>query len=187
MQGNPNNLFIFVAELFIDHIKTFMKKILLALFALLAMVSCSDTEDIDTEAQEKTEQLRKEYNAKLQGTWHREVVNNENRFFERISFKEDHTFKLLRIWQKPQGTGEDIEWEDVEEENVTGEFTGTWMLKWQRLNSKEGENVLVLQHKTGNGILQFIDIINDELIVGAVYLATDGIAVYERGGGNPSF
>ena len=46
----------------------------ISLFLLILLTACgSEWEYADPEAHEKTEQLQQEYNAKLQGSWHREV------------------------------------------------------------------------------------------------------------------
>ena len=128
----------------------------ISLFLLILLTACgSEWEYADPEAHEKTEQLQQEYNAKLQGSWHRE---------------------------------EGDEWEDFPEPSVIGESTGSWSLYWQRLNNKEGQNVLTLANEISGTLLKFIDIINDQLIVeGVPYLPTDGSTVYERGEGTTSF
>ena len=134
----------------------------ISLFLLILLTACgSEWEYADPEAHEKTEQLQQEYNAKLQGSWHREVVNSDHRFFERITFKADQSYT---------------------------ESTGSWSLYWQRLNNKEGQNVLTLANEISGTLLKFIDIINNQLIVeGVPYLPTDGSTVYERGEGTTSF
>ena len=149
------------------------------------LTACSsEWEYADPEAHEKTEQLQQEYNAKLQGSWHREVVNSDHRFFERITFKADQSYTLYRVWKMRQGD----EWEDFPEPSVIGESTGTWSLYWERLNTKEGQNILALSNKLSGTLLRFIDIINDQLLVeGVPYLPTDGPTVYKRGEGTPSF
>ena len=144
----------------------------ISLFLLILLTACgSEWEYADPEAHEKTEQLQQEYNAKLQGSWHREV-------------KADQSYTLYRVWKIRQGD----EWEDFPEPSVIGESTGSWSLYWQRLNNKEGQNVLTLANEISGTLLKFIDIINDQLIVeGVPYLPTDGSTVYERGEGTTSF
>ena len=157
----------------------------ISLFLLILLTACgSEWEYADPEAHEKTEQLQQEYNAKLQGSWHREVVNSDHRFFERITFKADQTYTLYRVWKMRQGD----EWEDFPEPSAIGESTGTWSLYWERLNTKEGQNILALSNKVSGTLLRFIDIINDQLLVeGVPYLPIDEPTVYERGEGTPSF
>ncbi len=76
----------------------------ISLFLLILLTACgSEWEYADPEAHEKTEQLQQEYNAKLQGSWHREVVNSDHRFFERITFKADQSYTLYRVWKMRQG------------------------------------------------------------------------------------
>ena len=50
--------------------------ILSSLLLCLLTACSSEWEYADPEAHEKTEQLQQEYNAKLQGSWHREVHRN---------------------------------------------------------------------------------------------------------------
>ncbi len=77
---------------------------ILSLLLLCLLTACSsEWEYADPEAHEKTEQLQQEYNAKLQGSWHREVVNSDHRFFERITFKADQSYTLYRVWKMRQG------------------------------------------------------------------------------------
>jgi len=158
--------------------------ILSSLLLCLLTACSSEWEYADPEAHEKTEQLQQEYNAKLQGSWHREVVNSDHCFFERITFKADQSYTLYRVWKMRQGD----EWEDFPEPSVIGESTGTWSLYWERLNTKEGQNILALSNKVSGTLLKFIDIINDQLLVeGVPYLPIDEPTVYERGEGTPSF
>lgn len=158
--------------------------ILSSLLLCLLTACSSEWEYADSEAHEKTEQLQQEYNAKLQGSWHREVVNSDHRFFERITFKADQSYTLYRVWKMRQGD----EWEDFPEPSAIGESTGTWSLYWERLNTKEGQNILALSNKVSGTLLRFIDIINDQLLVeGVPYLPIDEPTVYKRGEGAPSF
>ena len=59
-----------------------MKKVLfltMGVMLSLFLTGCgSDSVDQDLEAEAKTQELRDEYNAKLQGEWHREVIDEKN-------------------------------------------------------------------------------------------------------------
>lgn len=151
-------------------------------FFLCLLISCtSEWESSDPEAKEKTEQLRKEYNAKLLGSWNREILNENHKFFEQIAFYENGTYSLYRKWQ--MRTNKEVDWEELTEKSITGDFEGKWKLIWQRQNESEGKNMLFL----GSSLLIFYDIIDEKLIIGADYLMDDGIAIYARGNGKPSF
>lgn len=166
-----------------------MKKVLfltMGVMLSLFLAGCgSDSVDEDLEAEAKTQELRDEYNAKLQGEWHREVIDEKNRFFERYSFKADHTYTVERVWQVRANANAD--WEEIEDPTIVGPIEDMWVLKWVRTSPTSGINTLQLLGKVGAMTLQFNGIVNDKLTMGALYLAEDDIATYERGHGQPSF
>lgn len=166
-----------------------MKKLLflsMGVMLSLFLAGCgSDSVDEDLEAEAKTQELRDEYNAKLQGEWHREVIDEKNRFFERYSLKADHTYTVERVWQVREKVADD--WEEVADAAIVGPIEGMWVLNWVRTSATGGVNTLQLLGNVGAMALQFNGIVNDKLTMGALYLAEDDIATYERGHGQPSF
>ena len=162
-----------------------MKKVLfltMGVMLSLFLAGCgSDSVDEDLEAEAKTQELRDEYNAKLQGEWHREVIDEKNRFFERYSFKADHTYSVERVWQVRANANAD--WEELEDPTLVGPIEDMWVLNWVRTSPTSGINTLQLLGKVG---AMFDGIVNDKLTMGAVY-PEEKIVVYERGHGQPSF
>lgn len=165
-----------------------MKKLLflsMGVMLSLMLTGCgSDSVDEDLEAEAKTQELRDEYNAKLQGEWHREVIDEKNRFFERYSFKADHSYSVERVWQVRTNVNDD--WEEIEDPTLIGPIEDMWVLNWVRTSPTSGVNTLQLLGKVGAMVLQFDGIVNDKLTMGAVY-PEEKIVVYERGHGQPSF
>jgi len=107
--------------------------------AMLSLASCSsEPEYADPEAHEKTVQLNERYAPLMVGTWHYEKIGERQRYFERLTFKDDRTFTGYRKWQcrelviidgKEQYTdwqnaGQPTGWGD-EEGPMNGTFTGT--------------------------------------------------------------
>ena len=151
----------------------------------MMLIGCgSDSVDEDLEAEAKTQELRDEYNAKLQGEWHREVIDEKNRFFERYSFKADHSYSVERVWQVRTNVNDD--WEEIEDPTLVGPIEHMWVLNWVRTSPTSGINTLQLLGKVGAMVLQFDGIVNDKLTMGAIY-PEEKIVVYERGHGQPSF
>ena len=111
--------------------------------------SCSsEPEWADPEAHEKTEQLQKQYQALIVGSWHYESISETQRVFEQLTFKADGTFSGKRKWQTRRlvtigGEEQYTDWEDIFGTNVT--FTGTWSLIWERNSNGVGENRLYLR------------------------------------------
>lgn len=165
-----------------------MKKLLflsMGVMLSLMLTGCgSDSVDEDLEAEAKTQELRDEYNAKLQGEWHREVIDEKNRFFERYSFKADHSYSVERVWQVRTNVNDD--WEEIEDPTLVGPIEDMWVLNWVRTSPTSGVNTLQLLGKVGAMVLQFDGIVNDKLTMGAIY-PEEKIVVYERGHGQPSF
>lgn len=118
-------------------------KMLLMVAAMFSFVSCgsSEPEWSDPEAHEKTEQLRAQYGPLIVGTWHVESVGEQNRFFERITFKSDGTVSGLRMWQTRSRVtvdGKEVltDWEDMPD--LAGTYSGTWSLQWERTETGQG-------------------------------------------------
>lgn len=165
-----------------------MKKVLfltMGVMLSLFLAGCgSDSVDEDLEAEAKTQELRDEYNAKLQGEWHREVIDEKNRFFERYSFKADHTYSVERVWQVRANANAD--WEEIEDPTIVGPIEDMWVLKWVRTSATGGVNTLQLLGNVGAMVLKFDGIVNDKLTLG-VWYPEEGVGTYERGHGQPSF
>ena len=113
-----------------------------------ALFSCSsDPQWADPEGHEKTEQLQKQYGPLIVGSWHFEHVTDKQRFFERLTFKEDGVLTGYRQWHERSLTTIDGEqrytdWKDVE--SMVGSFSGRWQLQWIRNANGVGENRIVL-------------------------------------------
>ena len=76
-------------------------RLLILLITTLAFASCGSDEPryADPEAHEKTVQLNEQYGPLMVGTWHYEKIGERQRYFERLTFKEDGTFTGYRKWQ----------------------------------------------------------------------------------------
>ena len=138
------------------------KTIITALLALVAMAfsSCSSDEPhwADLEAHEKTEQLRRQYGPLIVGTWHYDKDGENQRFFEKLSFKDDGTFTGMRKWQTRQlvtvnGEQHYTDWETLE---LSGTFTGTWSLSYWAPYGGEKRNYLELTAKYDNEDLNYM-------------------------------
>lgn len=136
--------------------------IITALFTLVAIAfsSCGSDEPhwADPEAHEKTEQLQKQYKPLMVGTWHYEKVGESQRFFEKLSFKDDGTFTGMRKWQTRQLVTVDGEqrytnWETLE---LSGTFAGTWSLSYWAPYGGEKGNYLQLIAKYDNEDLSYM-------------------------------
>ena len=120
-----------------------MKQKMALLFFLVALVltACSsDPQWADPEAHEKTMQLNEKYAPLMVGTWHYEKIGERQRYFERLTFKDDGTFTGFRKWQCRElvtidGNEQYTDWTNVlddtgwgDEAPMNGTFTGTWQL-----------------------------------------------------------
>ena len=93
--------------------------------------------------------------------------------------------RRTRVWQVRANANAD--WEEIEDPTIVGPISDMWVLEWVRTSPTSGINTLQLLGKVGAMTLQFNGIVNDKLTMGALYLAEDDIATYERGHGQPSF
>jgi hypothetical protein len=124
--------------------------IITALLALtsLVLVSCGSDEPhwADPEAHEKTELLREQYGPLMIGTWHYGKVGESQRFFEKLSFKDDGTFTGMRKWQtrQPFTVDGELRYTDWETLEMSGTFAGTWSLSYWAPYGGEKRNDLQL-------------------------------------------
>lgn len=178
-----------------------MKRLLLFVFALFALAACHDSEPeyADPEVHEKTEKLREQYAPLIVGTWHLERIGDKMRFFERLTFHPDATLTGMRKVQKRtlvtiNGQQHYTDWEDLEE--MGGSFTGNWMLRWERNNNGEGNNVMTLYAKFDDSsvdvlaysILGLFGDANETTLRFQGYIQDEhGWTVYQRGEAEPSF
>lgn len=180
-----------------------MKQLTIALILLVAMAfsSCNSDEPhwADLEAHEKTEQLRRQYGPLIVGTWHYDKDGENQRFFEKLSFKDDGTFTGMRKWQTRQlvtvnGEQHYTDWETLE---MSGTFTGTWSLSYWAPYGGEKCNYLQLIAKYDNEDLNYMaystclifDYADETTlhIQGYYIHDDDGLADYLRGDAEPSF
>ena len=123
-------------------------RIAFMMLAAFSLASCSsDPQWADPEAHEKTVQLNEQYGPLMVGTWHYEKIGERQRYFERLTFKDDRTFTGMRKWQtrKPvtiDGEQRYTDWEDVE---LSGTFKGTWQLRYWSPEGNSGEKRNCLQ------------------------------------------
>lgn len=183
-----------------------MKKIKILSIAMmmvtaLSLTSCNSSEPewADSEAHEKTEQLREQYTPFIVGTWHYEKVLEKKRAFEQLTFNADGTLSGLRKWQTRQlvtidGKEQYTDWEDIPDEN--GTFIGTWSLQWERNVKGVGENRIILYAQWGdknnpitayshNPLFGYAD--TTTLQFAGHWQNSDGWTNYERGEAEPSF
>ncbi len=178
------------------------KTIITALLALttLTLVSCRSDEPqwADPEAHEKTEQLRKQYGPLMVGTWHYEKIGESQRFFEKLSFRDDGIFTGMRKWQTRKLVTIDsrqryTDWETLE---LSGTFTGTWSLSYWAPYGGAKQNYLELTATYDEGrdymaystclIFDYAD--ETTLHIQGYYIHDDdGLADYLRGDTEPSF
>ena len=124
-------------------------RIAFMMLTAFSIASCGSDEPryADPEAHEKTVQLNEQYGPLMVGTWHYENISDTQRYFERLTFQADGTLTGMRKWQtrKPvtiDGKEQHTDWEDVE---LSGTFTGTWQLVWERNGSEgDGRNIISL-------------------------------------------
>ena len=126
----------------------------LLVLATFILTSCGSDEPqwADPEAHEKTEQLREQYGPLMAGMWHYEKVGENQRFFEKLTFKDDGTFTGMRKWQTRKlvtidGEQRYTDWETLE---LSGTFTGTWSLSYWAPYGGEKGNYLQLIAKYDN-------------------------------------
>lgn len=176
-------------------------RIAFAMLTVFSLASCNnDPEWNDSEAHEKTEQLREQYTPFVIGTWHIEYIKDTMRFYECLTFNDDGTLKGVRKWQLRELVtieGKELytDWQDVDGDN--GTFTGTWKLSWSRsLNS----NRLMLwasfdgEHNRPSPEAYSLDAhfitANESALCiggGTVRNGNDGSTIYTRGDAEPSF
>lgn len=176
---------------------------LLVMGLVLSFTSCGDDEPqpVNTEDNEKTMQLREQYESLVVGTWWYEHVTDNVRFFERLTFGADGTLKGIRTLQTRQlvAVGEEQLYTDWETATLmNGTFTGRWELSyclWQPLLKR---NCLVLvasydddenrDYMAYSGSMPF-EYANDETLCFGGIFADDelGWSYYHRGEGTPSF
>lgn len=168
----------------------------------LSFASCSSDEPqwADSEAHEKTEQLRSQYTPFIVGTWHIEHIDNKQRIFEQLTFNADGTLIGLRKWQTRQivtigGQEQYTDWENLSQPN--GRFTGTWSLIWERNEKGMGENRLLLYGDydetdvvtylpySTRALFDYADATT--LRFAGLWQNSDGWTTYQRGEAAPSF
>ena len=172
-----------------------------AMLAAFFLASCGSDEPhwADPEAHEKTEQLREQYGPLMVGTWHYENVGESQRFFEQLTFKDDGTFTGIRKWQTRKlvtikGEQHYTDWETLE---LSGTFTGTWILSYcapfggeksnyLQINGKyDGENQNYMAYSCA---LNFAYADATTLRIQGYYVKDpDGWINYQRGAAEPSF
>ena len=169
--------------------------------AMLSLASCSSDEPhwADPEAHEKTEQLREQYGPLMVGTWHYENVGESQRFFEQLTFKDDGTFTGIRKWQTRKlvtikGEQHYTDWETLE---LSGTFTGTWILSYCAPFGGEKSNYLQLtatyddaerDYMAYSSTLTFAYADKTTLRIQGYYVKdADGWVNYQRGTAEPSF
>lgn len=183
-----------------------MKKIKILSIAMmmvtaLSLTSCNSSEPewADSEAHEKTEQLREQYTPFIVGTWHYEKVLEKKRAFEQLTFNADGTLSGLRKWQTRQlvtidGKEQYTDWEDIPDEN--GTFIGTWSLQWERNVKGVGENRIILYAQWNDNNNPITAYSHNPLFGNAdatilqfagYWQNSDGWTNYERGEAEPSF
>jgi hypothetical protein len=174
--------------------------VLLTLVAItFASCGSSEPEWADPETREKTEQLRKQYGSLMVGTWHYEKVGENQRFFEKLTFKDDGIFTGIRKWQTRKlvnidGQEQYADWEDFE---LNGTFTGTWSLRYWAPDGGEKGNYLQLtatydgeeRNYMAYSACLFFGYADETIlhIQGYYVHDDDGLANYKRGEVEPSF
>ena len=118
------------------------------ILAVIMLASCSsDPQWADPEAHEKTVQLNEQYGPLMIGTWHYENTSDTQRYFERLTFRDDGTLTGMRKWQTRKlvtidGEQRYTDWKDVE---LSGTFSGTWQLRYYSIEGySEKRNCLLL-------------------------------------------
>lgn len=174
---------------------------ILMMIVVSAFAACtSDPQWADPEAHERTEQLREQYAPIIVGTWHIEQLTDKQRFFEQLTFQPDGTLTGLRKWQSRQlitidGEQRYTDWEDKEQ--LTGTFTGSWSLLWDRDQQGTGSNRLMLtatfdslqsDYYAYSHNLSFVSADATMLrFNGLGFHTADGVTTYLRGEAEPSF
>ena len=177
-------------------------RIAFAMLVAFSLASCGfdEPQRADTEAHEKTEQLRAQYTPFIVGTWHIERIGDKQRVFEQLTFNADGTLSGRRKWQSRQvvtidGQEQYTDWENMTPTN--GAFTGTWMLIWERNEKGVGENRLFLYGEydetdivtylpySTRALFNYADATT--LRFAGYWQDSDGWTIYERGEAEPSF
>jgi hypothetical protein len=172
------------------------------ILAVIMLASCSsDPQWADPEAHEKTVQLNEQYGPLMIGTWHYENTGDTQRYFERLTFRDDGTLTGMRKWQTRKlvtidGEQRYTDWKDVE---LSGTFTGTWQLRYWSPEGNSGEKRNCLQlsatyddtewdYVAYSCAITFAYADATTLCVQGYYVKdTDGWANYQRGEAEPSF
>ncbi len=178
----------------------FLRFILTMCATLFSLASCSsDPQRADEEAHEKTVQLNEQYGPLMVGTWHYENVGESQRFFEQLTFKDDGTFTGIRKWQTRKlvtikGEQHYTDWETLE---LSGTFTGTWILSYCAPFGGEKSNCLQLTatyDDAGRDYMAYSSALNfayadaTTLRIQGYYVKDpDGWINYQRGAAEPSF
>lgn len=179
----------------------YMRFFIIMLLAVLTITSCGSSEPqwADPEAHEKTEQLQKQYVPLMVGTWHYEKVGERQRFFEKLSFKDDGTFTGMRKWQTRQlvtidGEQRYTDWETLD---LSGTFTGTWSLSyWAPYGGEKGNYLQLIAEYDNEDVtymaysacLNFGYADETTLHIQGIYVHDlEGWADYQRGEASPSF
>ena len=173
----------------------------LTMLAALSLASCGSDEPqwADPEAHEKSEQLKKQYEPLMVGTWYYEKVGEKQRFFEQLTFNADGTLAGVRKWQTRKlvtidGEQRYTDWEDLE---LCGSFAGTWSLRYWAPYGGEKQNYLELtanyddkerDYMAYSTCLSFGYAGETTLRFQGYYVHDDdGWANYQRGDTEPSF
>ena len=172
------------------------------ILAVIMLASCSsDPQWADPEAHEKTVQLNEQYGPLMIGTWHYENTGDTQRYFERLTFRDDGTLTGMRKWQTRKlvsidGNQRYTDWEDFE---LSGTFTGTWQLRYWSPEGNSGEKRNCLQltaayddaerdYTAYSCALTFAYADATTLRIQGYYVkAPDGWINYQRGPSEPSF
>lgn len=178
-----------------------MKQFTLFLLFSIVLMSChNEPEYADPEAHEKTEQLQQRYAPLLAGTWHVEQMGEKLRCFERLTFLPDGKLQGMRKLQMRQLVTVDGEerytvWKETE--GLSGVFSGTWRLHWERDDKGIGHERIILHAAfEGNGSQYTayshnvpFNFVNENRLrfSGFMFSNKDGWTEYQKGTAEPGF